>query len=151
MRLALDSNVLIYAEGGNDPERQAIAHALIGAALPRNIVVPFQAAAETLRWLISKGRMDRALASSRVSWWLDKFATQETNREVFDGASALTVAHGHNFFDAIIVSAALAGGASLLLSEDMQDGFKWRGVTIANPFAIEPQPVIRAMLSSSIP
>jgi TetR/AcrR family transcriptional regulator len=131
--------------------RAWISQGRLASVDPHHLIFALWAAAETLRWLISKGRMDRALASSRVSWWLDKFATQETNREVFDGASALTVAHGHNFFDAIIVSAALAGGASLLLSEDMQDGFKWRGVTIANPFAIEPQPVIRAMLSSSIP
>jgi len=149
MRLALDSNILIYSEGGNDPERQAIAHALIGATIPRNIIIPLQAAVETFRWLVSKGRMDRALASSRVSWWLDKFVTQDTNREVFNGASQLAVIHGHPFFDAVILAAALAGGATLLLSEDMQDGFKWRGVTIANPFAAEPQPVIREMLRSA--
>jgi predicted nucleic acid-binding protein len=35
----------------------------------------------------------------------------------------------------VIFAAAAASGCRLLLSEDMQDGFTWRGVTVANPFA----------------
>jgi predicted nucleic acid-binding protein len=34
----------------------------------------------------------------------------------------------------------------LLLSEDMQDGFIWHGVTIANPFAHPRHPLLEGLL-----
>jgi predicted nucleic acid-binding protein len=111
MRLALDSNILIYAEGGNDAERQIAAHRIIGGVPPSQILVPLQSAAETFRWLVHKGGMDRAKASARTSWWLEKFATQDTNREVFASAVELAAAHRIQFFDAIILSAASEGRA----------------------------------------
>jgi hypothetical protein len=33
------------------------------------------------------------------------------------------------------LAVAAKGSCRLLLSEDLQDGFSWRGVTVANPFA----------------
>jgi predicted nucleic acid-binding protein len=39
-----------------------------------------------------------------------------------------------SFWDALILQAAMRGGASLLLSEDLSDGQIIRGVTIRNPF-----------------
>lgn len=147
MRLALDSNVLIYAEGGNDQNRRLIAHRVVGGVLPSQILVPLQAAAETYRWLVSKGGMQPTIAARQIAWWLDKFTTQDTNREVFSGAIELSTAHGMQFFDSIVFAAAWVGGAKFLLSEDMQDGFKWRGVTIANPFASKPLPAIEGILN----
>lgn len=41
---------------------------------------------------------------------------------------------GLSFWDALIVEAALAGGADCLLSEDMQHGQVMEGLRIENPF-----------------
>jgi hypothetical protein len=41
-------------------------------------------------------------------------------------------------WDAIILAAASEAGCRVLLSEDMQEGFTWGGVTIINPFAFSP-------------
>jgi predicted nucleic acid-binding protein len=45
------------------------------------------------------------------------------------------VGDGFSFWDALIVEAALRGGADRLLSEDMQDGRVVEGMRIENPFA----------------
>ena len=45
-----------------------------------------------------------------------------------------------------MISVAAEGGCRLLLSEDLQDGFSWRGVTIANPFAASRHPLLDALL-----
>lgn len=148
MRVALDSNVIIYAEGGNDDHRRDLAHRLIGGLLPSRVIVPLQAAAESLRWLINKAGFERSLASQRIAWWLDKFSTQPTTRAVFSGASEIVVQHRIAPFDAVILAAAAEGGASVLLTEDMQDGFRWNGVTVANPFAPNPSPIIRQLINS---
>jgi predicted nucleic acid-binding protein len=56
IRFALDSNILIYAEGGNDAHRRELAHQIIGAVVPNQILVPIQTASETMNWLIKKTR-----------------------------------------------------------------------------------------------
>ncbi len=52
----------------------------------------------------------------------------------------MELANTHRFalWDAIMLAAAAASGCRWLFSEDMQDGFTWRGVTIRNPFAPAP-------------
>lgn len=52
-------------------------------------------------------------------------------------ASAIAIArdHGLSFFDALIVSSALEAGCDRLYSEDLQDGRRFPGLTIVNPFA----------------
>jgi predicted nucleic acid-binding protein len=41
---------------------------------------------------------------------------------------------GYSFWDALIIEAALAGGAERLLTEDLQDGQVIDGLRIENPF-----------------
>ncbi len=40
-----------------------------------------------------------------------------------------------SFWDALIVRSAVEGGASVLYSEDMQDGQSFDSLTVHNPFA----------------
>jgi predicted nucleic acid-binding protein len=47
----------------------------------------------------------------------------------------LVVDHRLQYWDALILSASAEAGATLVLSEDMQDGFVWRGLTVVNPYA----------------
>ena len=59
---------------------------------------------------------------------------------VFDEASQIAV------WDAMILAVASEAGCSLLLSEDYNEGFAWRGVTVVNPFATTPHALLaRAM------
>jgi hypothetical protein len=39
-----------------------------------------------------------------------------------------------------------AGRCRLLLSEDLQEGFTWSGVTVTNPFSTSRHPLLEAML-----
>jgi len=49
-------------------------------------------------------------------------------------AIELHSSHKYSFWDSLIIQAAIKGGASLLLSEDLSGGQSIRGVTIKNPF-----------------
>ncbi|HZC22176.1 MAG TPA: VapC toxin family PIN domain ribonuclease, partial [Candidatus Binatia bacterium] len=49
-------------------------------------------------------------------------------------------------WDAIILSAAAEAGCRLLLSEDLQAGFTWNGVTVANPFAAKKHELLAELL-----
>jgi predicted nucleic acid-binding protein len=48
----------------------------------------------------------------------------------------------------VILSAASQAGCRLLLSEDLQDGFTWGGVTVINPFASPRHLLLEAIISN---
>ena len=148
MRAALDSNVIIYAEGLAEDPRNKVAQDLLLAIPGGALVVPLQAAAETLRWLIKKAKLPRAKAARSVGRWIARYAVQPTDHAVMTSALELIEKHNFQVFDAIILAAAAEARAAVLLSEDMQDGFRWRGVTVANPFSDAPSPIIARLLKS---
>ncbi len=146
MLIALDSNIIIYAEGLTDDPRNAQACQLIEAIPALNLIIPLQATGETLRWLIGRAKLPKAVAVKRISKWTVRYESQATTLEVWQHARELISAHSFQVWDAVILAAAAEAGASVLLSEDMQDGFKWRGVTVANPFTEKPLKIVRDIL-----
>jgi len=46
----------------------------------------------------------------------------------------------------VIFAASAAGGCRLLLSEDLQEGFTWGGVTAVNPFAAKRHELLAGAL-----
>jgi predicted nucleic acid-binding protein len=53
---------------------------------------------------------------------------------LYKGALEIREETGWSFYDALILSAAVAGRCAVLLTEDLQDGRRVRGVEIRNPF-----------------
>ena len=54
---------------------------------------------------------------------------------------------GTRIWDALILSVAAESRCCLLLSEDLQPGFTWRGVTVVNPFVTPYAPLLGSILS----
>jgi predicted nucleic acid-binding protein len=145
MRVAVDSNILIYAEGLNDSRRQDIANELLNAIGAENIVLPLQAAGETFLALLRSAEHTRESASARIARWTSGYAVQETTSEVFARAIDLVRRHGLQVWDSIILSAASVAGAAFLLSEDMQDGFRFRQTIVLNPFTGDAAAIMRRL------
>lgn len=146
MRVALDSNVLLYAEGIDDAARRDAAIALIARLAATDIVVPVQAIGEVFNVLVRRGGLSRAEAGRRCAKWADAFETAGTTADILTAAIALAGNHALSIWDAVILQSASASGCRLLISEDMQDGFEWGGVTIVNPFAEQLHPHLAAAL-----
>ena len=138
VRAALDSNFMIYAEGLADDPRNSIAQDLLKKIAPDKVIVPLQSVVETTRWLINRAKQPLNLATKSAIHWATNYVAQPTDLNVMISAMQLLGQHGLQLFDCIIIAAAAEAGADILLSEDMQHGFTWRGVTIVNPFLTEP-------------
>ncbi len=63
-------------------------------------------------------------------------------------AAELATAHHVSIWDAVIVASAAEARCRLLLSEDLQDGFTWGGLTVANPFLSSRHPLLDALLEN---
>ena len=145
MRVALDTNVLAYAEGVNGLAMKKAALELVDR-LPQSLVVlPVQSLGELFQVLVRKAGRSPAEARLAILGWRNAYTLVETSSDVLLAALDLTVRR-FSIWDSIILCAAAEADCHLLLSEDMQDGFVWRGVTILNPFAKPKHPQLEALL-----
>ena len=145
MRIALDTNVLAYAEGINGVERRDAALALIRRVPQEAVVVPVQVLGDLFNVLVRKGGKARGEARDALLSWRDTFPVVETSPEVMLAAVDLATDHQFGIWDAIILSAASQSGCRLLLSEDLQEGFTWAGVTVVNPFSTPRHALLLAL------
>ena len=147
MRIALDTNFLVHAEGINDFARRDVAREIMPRLPVGETFVPVQVLCELFRALTRKGGYNAATARATILNLRDIHVPLETTQDSLLCAMDLACDHGFAIWDAIIVSVAADAGCRLLLSEDMHDGFVWRGLTIVNPFAAERHPLLEAALS----
>jgi predicted nucleic acid-binding protein len=144
--VAIDSNVLAYAEGVNGAARRDRALGVLEALPPATTLVPVQALGELYNVLVKHAKRTRDQATAAVLAWGDAFPLIESSNEVMLAAMDLSATHKLGIWDAVILSAAADARCRLLLSEDLQDGFTWRGVTVTNPFGAAPHPLLEALI-----
>ena len=146
MRIALDTNVLAYAEGINGAEQRDVALNLIRRLPQEAAVIPVQVLGELFNVLVRKGGKSRSDARDALLSWRDTFAIVETSPEVILAAADLATDHQLGIWDAVILWAASQAGCRVLLSEDLQEGFTWAGVTVVNPFSSPRHALLNALL-----
>ena len=146
MRVALDTNILAYAENVNGTGKRDTALDLIRRLPQDAVVIPVQTLGELFNVLVRKAGKSRADARTTLLEWRDTFAVVETSPEIMLAAADLATDHQFGIWDAVILSAAAQAGCRLLLSEDLHDGFTWAGVTVVNPFTSTRHPLLEALL-----
>ncbi len=146
MKVALDTNVLAYAEGANGAAMQERALTLIARVPPGAIVLPAQTLGELFHVLVRKAKRRPARAREAVLSWRDAYVVAETSEAVIVSAADLASDHGLTIWDSVVLAASAEAECRLLLSEDLQEGFTWRGVTVTNPFAATLHPILAALL-----
>jgi len=128
----LDTNVLVYLFDADAPAKQAIARVLLTAG---PVVLSAQVLGEFYVTVTRKLRrpLDPARASRAVA---DLCALPV--RDVTSGLVLAALRRSQDsqlsYWDALIVETALEAGASVLLTEDLQDGRSIAGLRIENPF-----------------
>ena len=135
MRVALDTNVLAYAEGTNGAAKKEAALDLIQKLPQGSTVLPAQTLGELFNVLVRKARRPAASARTAILSWRDAFPVLDTSAAVIASAADLATDHQLGIWDAMVLASAAEAECRLLLSEDLQEGFTWRGVTVTNPFS----------------
>jgi predicted nucleic acid-binding protein len=148
MRVALDTNILAYAEGVNGASRKKSALDIVEKLPPDSTFLPVQTLGESFHVLVRKAGRSPDRARAAILSWQDTFPLIETSPAILLAATDLAAHHGFSIWDAVIFSAAAAAGCRLLLSEDLQAGFTWNGVTVANPFSSSRHELLAALLES---
>lgn len=147
MRIALDTNVLAYAEGLGDQDRCRTAMRLVERLPGEAVILPAQTLGELFRVLSGKARRSAPDARKAVQAWADSFEVVDSTWFSFQSAFDLAVDHQLPVRDALILAVAAGSRCRALLSEDFHSGFTWHGVTVVDPFASAYPPWLSALLA----
>jgi len=134
VRSFLDTNVLVYTDDLDSPERQRRSLELVAECRRRRSgVVSVQVLQEYFVAATRKLGVDAPLARRKVQLFARLEVVVPRPDDVL-AAIDLHRLHGLSFWDAMIVRAALAAGCRRLYSEDLQHGRRVDGLEVVNPF-----------------
>jgi predicted nucleic acid-binding protein len=150
VRIALDTNILVYAEGVNGLAMQQTALTLIGRLPESEVFLPVQVLGELFNVLTRRASRSRYAARAIILSWRDGFSLLDTSATGMLGAIELAKEHQIPIWDSIILATAAENGCRLLLSEDFQEGFTWSGITVTNPFASARHPLLDPLLDGPL-
>jgi predicted nucleic acid-binding protein len=151
IRVGLDTDILAYVVGvdrhSKDRSKIEAARDVLGRFDEQVVLVaPMQVLGELFNVLTRSGA-DRAEARRIVLGMADRFALADSTRASFMSAFDLASAHKMQMWDALILNAAVEAGCAILLSEDMAEGFSWRGTVVINPLAETRDPRLLKLLA----
>ena len=137
MNVFFDTNVLVYAVDAGDPVRREIAIERFARAVKDDaILLSTQVLQEfysiTTRKL--KPPLSPREAASQLAQ-LAAFRVVEATAEGVLAATELVQKHRLQWWDALILEAALRGNADVLVSQDGQHGQRFGKLVVENPFS----------------
>ncbi len=139
-RVFVDSNVLVYARDASEPEKQPLAQAWLRHLwLSRSGCLSVQVLSEfyvTVTRKLKPG-MDAVAARGDVEAFM-AWNPLSIDSDLVLAAWRFEDRFSLSWWDALVVSAAVASGAKRLLTEDLQEGLELDGVLVVNPFRSAP-------------
>lgn len=132
MKAFFDTNVLLYAYTGPDPAKRKRAKETL-ADFSGRLVISTQVVQEFYAVAARKSLLPRAELLSVANQLLE-LPLVTIGPDHIRSAIQIEQRYGISFWDALIVAAAEAGGADVLLTEDLNDGQHYGAVLARNPF-----------------
>lgn len=132
--VSIDTNVLIYSIDSSDAAKQEIADGIVERLIAARGCMPLQCLSEfyaltTRKRLITPHQAERVVERMLMSLVI-------VSAEALDVVEAMHLQqqHGMQYFDALLIATARRVGCTRFLTEDMQHGRSFGGITVDNPF-----------------
>jgi predicted nucleic acid-binding protein len=136
MNIFFDTNVLVYAVDAGDPARQEIAIDRFARAVKDDTVMLSTQVLQEF-YNITTRKLKPPLSAREAAGQLSQLCAFEVVGSTADSVlAAVELAHKHRlqWWDALILEAAIRGNADLLVSQDGQHGQRFGRLVIENPF-----------------
>ncbi len=133
-KYTLDTNILIYSIDRNAGERHKKSIELIEQMAKCDCILTLQALSEFYSAVTRKGKMPHGVAQAQVNDWMILFSVVTAAPAVLQRAMQAVDEHQLSFWDAMLLETAVQANVTRFLSEDMQHGRLWKGMSIDNPF-----------------
>ena len=149
MKVGIDTNVLIYAASGDDVRKREIAQNVMRAIRPADVCFPSQVAGEFYNVAVRKVKLPIETVIQTLTVWSQVYGFREHGQAQILAAVELSRDHDLQMWDALILTVVADDGCRLFLTEDLHQGFRYRGVTVVNPFAETIHPLLASLLDPS--
>jgi predicted nucleic acid-binding protein len=133
MSAFLDTNVVVYAFDRSEQAKRAVAIEILDSE--QRLVISTQVLLEC--WWVLTRRLDPPLSGDDAQAVIDgltRLPVVATDPELVQRGIRTARRTGIAIWDAMIVEAARSAGCDRVLSEDLQHGHDFGGVTVDNPF-----------------
>ena len=129
----IDTNIWLYSFiESQDKEKSKIAKLVI---LESDIVISTQIVNEMSVNLLKKANFSEEKIQELIQSLYKRYSVFELSTDVLIKASEIRANFSFSFWDSLVAASALDSEADYLISEDMQNGFKFEDkLTIINPF-----------------
>jgi predicted nucleic acid-binding protein len=137
-RYFLDANILVYSFDTEARAKLRRATELIREAVAsRRGIVSCQVVQEFFNLAFRRFAepMSQMEAEQYLGTVFGPLLAVDSSVALYQEALAINQRYRMNWFDSLIVAAAMAGECEVLYSEDLQDGQKFGGLQVENPFA----------------
>ncbi len=135
-RCFIDTNVLVYADSGDEPVKQRIALTLLNQLrLNQKGVLSTQVLTEYCNVALNKLKLPHADIREQMQFW-QQYEVVQVTPDIIHAGLDLHQTRSIGYFDALIVAAAKTSGCTVLYSEDMNAGEMVNGVRIVNPVRV---------------
>lgn len=145
MSVFVDSTTLIYPMDASEPDKGAICAVWLKAArTSKNLVLSPQVLNETYATVMRKPafKASRPMVRAFLREHFVFCTAPPQTPAMQEQAWAMQDRFGVQFWDALLLVSASAAGCQYFLSEDLNDGQVYGGVTAINPFRHAPQDVL---------
>lgn len=135
-RSFLDTNILVYAYDVREPIKQARVQEILKQGIEdETAILSVQVIGEFFS--VVTGRILKPLSAEEAEQALDLLSILpiiDLDFRMVRHAIAIHRQHGSAYWDALIVAAAHRAECTQILTEDINAGQSYSGVTVANPF-----------------
>jgi predicted nucleic acid-binding protein len=146
--ISLDTNILVYAtDRKNAGARHALARRIVDAAKNVKIGLAEQVLVEFINVAVRKTRLPLNQVAPYVDAFSRDFPLLLPSRDTVAQVLALLFRHNLSVWDAHILAVCSSNGCNHLLSEDLQDGSLYGGVTVVNPFVPRNARLLQRLLA----
>ncbi len=134
-RAFLDTNVLVYAVDGTEPEKRATARRLLGSIGDREFVLSTQILGEF--YTVVTRKLDEPISETVAAAVVDQLSllpTVHADPALVKAAIKTSRSAQLSYWDGLVVASAAFAGCKQLLTEDLNHGQVIGSVRVENPF-----------------
>ncbi len=135
-KLFLDTNIIVYAYDNQTPEKQAKAQHLLKTAIQDETgVLSSQVLSEFLVVVTRKIKVPMSVDDAeKIIDILTILPVIDIDHLLVKRAIGILKAYGISYWDSLIVAAAERAECEIIISEDLNQGQRYEGVIVENPF-----------------
>ena len=137
-KIFLDTNIIVYAYDTSAGEKHEKAANTIVDLWDSGLgLISTQVLQEFFVTVTAKlpKPLETGPASEIISDFL-KWDVVINDGDIILDAIEIQTEYGYSFWDSMIITSAIKGGADLLFTEDLTDGHSIKGVAVVNPFIV---------------